>query len=96
MRWCKVAAWRIGAAALRRERAQSPALQRALNRYLYVLMAQMAESAGCLRYHLIGPRLPRWLLMSQDRAQSKTFRVTHEFLAFMLGVRCASSRWQHW
>ena len=80
-------AWRIGAAALRLELASSPALQRGLNRYLYVLMGQMAESAGCLRYHLIGPRLARWLLMSQDRAHSKDFSVTHEFLAFMLGVR---------
>ncbi len=80
-------AWRIGAGALKRELALSPALQRGLHRYLYVLLGQMAESAGCLRYHLIGPRLARWLLMSQDRAHSKSFRVTHEFLAYMLGVR---------
>ncbi|MEO8103960.1 MAG: Crp/Fnr family transcriptional regulator [Betaproteobacteria bacterium] len=80
-------AWRISAAALRRELALSPALQRGLNRYLYVLMGQMAETAGCLRYHQIGPRLARWLLMSQDRAHSKSFEVTHEFLAYMLGVR---------
>jgi CRP-like cAMP-binding protein len=80
-------AWRIGAAALRRELAASPALQRGLSRYVYVLMAQMAESAGCLRYHQISQRLARWLLMSQDRAHNNNFRVTHEFLAFMLGVR---------
>jgi CRP-like cAMP-binding protein len=80
-------AWRIGTAAFRRELAASPALQRGINRYLYVLMTQMAESAGCLRYHLIGPRLARWLLMSQDRAHRDRFEVTQEFLAYMLGVR---------
>ena len=80
-------ACRIGTAAFRHELAASRALQQGLNRYLYVLMAQLATSAGCLRYHLIGPRLARWLLMSQDRAHSDTFRVTHEFLAYMLGVR---------
>jgi CRP-like cAMP-binding protein len=80
-------AWRIGSGALRVELAGSTALQRVVNRYVYVLMAQLAAAATCLRFHLIGPRLARWLLMSQDRARSDRFRVTHEFLAYMLGVR---------
>lgn len=81
------ASWRVEAADFRRELAASPLLLRLMHRYLYVLMAQMVASAGCLRFHLIGPRLSRWLLMSQDRAHATQFHVTHDFLAYMLGVR---------
>lgn len=81
------AAWRVEGAAFRRELALSVALRRSVKRFLFVRMAQMSSAAACLRFHLIGPRLARWLLMSQDRAHAQQFHVTHEFLAGMLGVR---------
>lgn len=81
------ACWRISAADFKDNLATDPLTQRLLGRYVYVLMAQMATAAGCLRFHLIGPRLARWLLMSQDRAHCPQFHITHEFLAYMLGVR---------
>ncbi len=80
-------AWRIRATAFRRELARSPALRDRVGRYLYVRMGQMARALFCMRFHQTGPRLARWLLMSQDRAHSVHLLVTHECLSAMLGVR---------
>jgi CRP-like cAMP-binding protein len=81
------AAWRIDGLEFSTELGRNPTLQRGLNRYVYLTMMQLASAASCLRYHQIGPRLARWLLMTQDRAHSDSFHITHEFLAYMLGVR---------
>jgi CRP-like cAMP-binding protein len=79
--------WRLPATALRKALTTQPTLKRVLQASLLVRLHQQALAAACERFHMIGPRLARWLLMSQDRAQADHFHVTQEFIALMLGVR---------
>ena len=83
----KGSAWRMSAKGYRAATQGSEALRRVVACYTDVTLAQMARMAGCARFHQLAPRVARWMLMTADRARSDTFHLTHEFLAYMLGVR---------
>ena len=78
---------RIPARAYQAELERSARLRKLSGAYAYVQMKQMALAAACNRFHLVEQRLARWLLMSADRTRSRRFRMTHDVLAQMLGVR---------
>jgi CRP-like cAMP-binding protein len=79
----------IGVAQLRAELRSSPQLLRIVHRYQYRLLMQMLQTATCIHFHEIEPRLARCLLMTHDLSvsNSDTVHLTHEFLARTLGVR---------
>ena len=57
-----------------------------LRTYSQAFFVQTAQNAACNGIHPISMRAARWLLATHDRAESATFYLTQEFLAFMLGV----------
>lgn len=80
---------RMRADVLRREFQKGGQLQDMLLRYTQAFITQIAQTAACNRAHHVEGRLAKWLLMCGDRAHSKELRLTHEFIAQMLGMRRA-------
>jgi CRP-like cAMP-binding protein len=69
----------------RREFRLCGAFQFLALRYVQAQLVQAMQSAGCNAKHNFEQRLARWLLLCADRSHSDTFKVSHKFLADMLG-----------
>jgi CRP-like cAMP-binding protein len=80
-------ALRMTEEVLREEVSRDGALRRLLTLYHTAFLAQVSQAVACNGLHSVYQRCCRWLLMTQDRAHSDVFPMTHEFLAEMLGVR---------
>ena len=78
--------FRVEVGALQNTLESAPHLQLALSRYAAIRGMQVAQTAACNRLHDIGQRLARWLLMTQDRVDTQSLPITHDFLATMLGT----------
>jgi CRP-like cAMP-binding protein len=78
--------FRVEIGALREILESNPQMHVILSRYAAGLATQVAQTAACNRLHRIEERLARWLLIAQDRLESGTVPITHDFLATMLGT----------
>jgi CRP-like cAMP-binding protein len=77
---------RMRADILRSVLPSTPQLQFMASRHAVIQGMQSAQSAACNRLHGIEQRLARWLLIMQDRMDEGLLRITHDFLATMLGT----------
>ena len=69
--------------------AESPRTRLVLDRYTQAFLSQVFQNAACNAHHPIVERCARWLLLTHDRVRSQHLALTHELLAYMLGVRRA-------
>lgn len=76
--------------SFRAEIGRAEAFRTLVFRYLQALLVQIGQAVACNRSHGIAQRASRWLLQTHDRVGEDDLRLTHEFLAAMLGVRRAS------
>jgi CRP-like cAMP-binding protein len=66
------------------------AVRHILNRYVHTVIVVGSHATACNALHKVEARMSKWLLMSSDGVGSHELRLTHEYLATMLGVRRAS------
>lgn len=80
-------AFRIPRGALESRLLEDPFLRDVLSRYAAVFQTHLARQLVCVSHHTLLQRLARWLLMTRDLSHSSELFLTHQALAFMLGVR---------
>ena len=80
-------AYRLPAQAVRNEVNRAGPMLAILLRYTQLMMAQVAQTAICSRYHSINQQLCRRLLLGLDRLPAGELVMTQELLASLLGVR---------
>ncbi len=79
--------FRMPVAAFVSEMARRGAFYNRVIRYSQALMSQVMQTTVCNGLHSVEQRCCRWLLMTDDRVRQDAWRLTHEFLSIMLGVR---------
>jgi CRP-like cAMP-binding protein len=76
--------------AFRLELERRAHLYQVVTRYINVFLVVTMQSTACNGLHTVEQRCCRWLLLAHDRVARDEFRLTHETLSVMLGVRRSS------
>jgi CRP-like cAMP-binding protein len=80
-------AYRMPAEDLRNQFRRGGGLQKYLLRFTDALLAQIAQTAVCSRYHPPEARLARWLLMVNERTAVAAVHVSPSVLRAMLAIQ---------
>jgi len=81
------AAYKMSTLHFTAEMERREALYDRVMRYSQALLTQVMQTTVCNGLHSAEQRCCRWLLMTCDRMGTTELKLTHEFLAMMLGVR---------
>ena len=79
--------YRLRAQLVKNEVARGGAVLHMLLRYTQAMIAQVAQTAVCNRFHSIDQQLARRLLLALDRLPTDELEMTQELAANLLGVR---------
>lgn len=79
--------YRLRAQAAKHEVNRDGSVLNMLLRYAQSVIAQVAQTAVCNRYHTIDQQLCRRLLLGLDRSACDELELTQELVANLLGVR---------
>jgi CRP-like cAMP-binding protein len=80
-------AYKMPVAAFLAEMEGHGAFYNRVIRYHQAMSIQIQQTTACNALHPAEQRCCRWLLMTRDRMGTDQIKLTHEFLAVMLGVR---------
>jgi CRP-like cAMP-binding protein len=82
-------AYRMSSGALRSAMVGQPDVKRRLSRYCLAFFDQVANTAVSNASSSVEQRVARWILMASDRLEGPGVPVTHDVIAYALGIRRA-------
>ncbi|MFS2152668.1 Crp/Fnr family transcriptional regulator [Rhizobium sp. Rhizsp42] len=79
--------YRISVDRMREATERSATLQIPFIKFMHVFAVQVSYTALANAKFRVEKRLARWILMCHDRVKADVLEITHEYIAFLLGIR---------